>query len=86
MTILNCILFGGAAGWLARVASGDPRRARSSAAVGIVGALLGLATLTSSDVNASSSYLVAAVGSGALLILWTIAQRLFVDAPGARPR
>ena len=90
MTILLCVILGAGAGWLVYRASGYSAHATSSVAVGVLGALLGLATevwLASRGAGMPvTSYAAAATGSAALLTLYTVAQRLFLAPPGADPR
>ena len=79
---------GGLIGWLVGLVWLGNRGKASSMAVGIVGALLGLVTqlwlrgATLTGTALLSNLPAAVVGAALLLVLWTIAQRLFLAKPG----
>jgi len=87
MAILVAATIGGAIGWLSGQICRAARGVGSSIAVGVFGSLLGLVTnlwLSGTSVGASgitASLPAAVLGSGCLLLLWNVAQRLFLAAP-----
>ncbi|MEQ8208850.1 MAG: hypothetical protein RH917_03385 [Lacipirellulaceae bacterium] len=80
---------GGIIGWLVGLVWLGNRGKSSSVAVGVFGALLGLVTqlwlrgTTLSGSTLISNLPAAIVGATLLLVLWTIAQRLFLAKPQA---
>ncbi|QDS96771.1 hypothetical protein [Adhaeretor mobilis] len=87
MAILVAATVGGSIGWLTGQICRAARGVSSSIAVGVFGSLLGLVmnlwlSGTSVGANGVTGSLPAAVlGAGCLLLLWNVAQRLFLAAP-----